>query len=144
MPAYEHLNSFQSGRYIRVHRGFAGVHHDEVDTSNLGVHWVADDHAGQADIFATSQIGLGDGEETYSENVRGTVLTGLVHKRHIMDRNSAEHEEWSNYGEGAVESENETPLRPGTPVHIIGATDFNVDANDDSDREFTPRIRGRA
>ena len=61
-----------------------------------------------------------------------------------MDRNSAEHEEWSNYGEGAVESENETPLRPGTPVHIIGATDFNVDANDDSDRKFTPRIRGRA
>ena len=144
MPAYENLNSYQSGRYVRLRRGFAGVHHDEVDTSNLGVHWVADGHAGQADRFATSQIGLGDGEETYSENIKGTVLTGLVHKRHIMDRNSAEHEEWSNHGEGAVESEHETPLRFGTPVHIIGATDFNVDANDDSDREFTPRIRGRA
>ena len=143
MPAHEHLNNYQSGKYVRLHRGFAGVHHDEVNTEALGVHWVADANAQQADRFATDQIGKGWGEHIYPENVKGTVLTGLVHKRHIMDPLSEEHEKWSNIGEGAVESENEVPLRPGTPVHIIGATDFsNVDG--DNDHEFTPRIRGRA
>ena len=133
MAAHEHLNTFQAGKYVRLHRGFAGVHHDEVDTSELGVHWVADDDAGWADHFARSN----DDEE-------GTVITGLVHKRHIMEPGSEEHEEWSNVGEGSYEAENEVPLRPGTPVHIIGATDFYSDSNNDSDRKFTPRIRGRA
>ena len=142
MPAYEHLNSFQSGRYIRVHRGFSGVHHDEVDTSNLGVHWVTDTHARWADRFATDRMGnLRDGESS-PEYEKGTAITGLVHKRHIMDPESDEHERWANAGDGAVEYENETPLRPGTPVHLVQATDFNLDG-DDTDHVFNPRRRGR-
>lgn len=141
MPAHEHLNKNQSGKYVRLHRGFAGVHHDEVDTSNLGVHWVADDNAGQADRFATDQIGQLE-NRSWSENIKGTVLTGLVHKRHLMNPESEEYENVINMGEGAVESENETPLRPGTPVHLVQATDFNLDG-DDTDHVFNPRRRGR-
>ena len=142
MPAYEHLNSFQSGRYIRVHRGFSGMHHDEVDTEALGVHWVTDTHARWADRFATDRMGeLHDGE-SYPEYEKGTAITGLVHKRHIMDPESDEHEQWANAGDGAVEYENETPLRPGTPVHLVQATDFNA-YGDDTDHVFNPRRRGR-
>jgi hypothetical protein len=133
MAAHEHINKDQSGKYVRLHRGFGGVQHNEVDTSNLGVHWVGDDDAGWADHFA----GLND-------DVVGTVLTGLVHKRHIMEPGSEEHEEWSNTGEGSYEAENEVPLRPGTPVHIIGAYDTNYNSNVVKEHKFTPRIRGRA
>lgn len=138
MPAHEHLNKDQSGRYVRLHRGFAGMHHDEVDTEALGHHWVGDSSAQQADRFATNYHE--DGGEM--DDRKGTVLTGLVHKRHIMEPGSEEHDHWANHGEGSVESENEVPLRPGTPVHIIGATDFSDSG--DNDHEFTPRIRGRA
>ena len=143
MAAHEHLNSFQSGKYVRLHRGFMGVHHDEVNIEELGVHWVGDNNAHVADRFATDNLGKGWGENIYPENVKGTVLTGLVHKRHIMDPLSEEHEKWSNIGAGAAESENEVPLRHGTPVHIIGATDFS-NTDGDNDHEFTPRTRGRA
>lgn len=132
MPAYEHLNSFQSGRFIRVHRGFHGVTSDEVDTEQLGVHWVGDNNAGKADQFAT---------DDYGDN-NGTVLVGLVHKRHLMDPESEEYERVINYGEGAVESEQEIPLRPGTPVHLVHASDFYDDGNQ-SDYEFAPRKIGR-
>lgn len=132
MPAYEHLNSFQSGRFIRVHRGFHGVTHDEVNIKELGVHWVGDDNAGKADQFATQDW----------EANKGTVLVGLVHKRHLMDSESEEHEEIRNYGEGAVESEREIPLRPGTPVHLVHAYDYRSDGTE-LDREFNPRRRGR-
>ena len=132
MPAYEHLNSFQSGRYIRVHRGFSGMHHDEVDTESLGVHWVGDNRANIADLFATRDYNID----------KGTVLTGLVHKRHLLDPMSEEYDHIINSGDGSVASEEEVPLRPGTPVHIIRATDFSDSG--DNDHEFTPRIRGRA
>jgi len=132
MPAYEHLNSFQSGRFIRVHRGFHGVTHDEVDTDELGVHWVGDNNAGKADQFATRD---------FMED-KGTVLVGLVHKRHLIDPESEEYEEVINYGEGAVESEQEIPLRPGTPVHLVHAFDYRNDGAD-TDHEFNPRKRGR-
>jgi hypothetical protein len=144
MAAHEHINKDQSGKYVRLHRGFSGMHHDEVDTNSLGVHWVDDLHAHWADKFATDRMGEEHHGQSYPEYEKGTVITGLVHKRHIMEPGSEEHEEWSNVGDGAVDYENETPLRSGTPVHIIGATDFNLDSNHDSDREFTPRIRGRA
>ena len=141
MAAHEHINKDQSGKYVRLHRGFAGMHHDSVDTDALGHHWVGDDNAVLADKFATDHL-FDPSYGAYRKT--GTVLTGLVHKRPIMDPTSEEHEKWANEGFGAVESEREVPLRKGTPVHIIGATDFSLDANDDQNHEFTPRIRGRA
>ena len=141
MPAYENLNSFQSGRYVRLHRGFAGMHHDEVDETNLGHHWVGDSNPHIADRFATEH--MNSDEPEWPEQERGTVLVGLVHKRHILQPGTPEHEYYANEGYGAVESENEIPLASGTPVHIVQATDFNYDGND-TDHVFTPRIRGRA
>ena len=137
MPAYENLNSFQSGRYVRLHRGFAGLHHDEVDTTQLGHHWVGDRTAHVADKFAEQLM-----YDNYDENPRGTVFVGLVHKRHMLKPGTPEWEENINEGYGAHEPEQEIPLRAGTPVHIVQATDFNQSGND-SYHEFTPRRRGR-
>ena len=143
MAAYENLNSFQSGRYVRLHRGFAGMHHDEIAGTNLGHHWVGDRDAYVADQFATDAMGHPDTPTNFPEAERGTVLVGLVHKRHILQPGTPEHSKWVNHGDGAVESEGEVPLRRGTPVHIVQATDFNADGND-TYHEFTPRRRGRA
>ena len=123
MAASDNLNPNQSGRYVRVHRGFAGVKHNEVDTGRLGVHWAQDDNSYVARSFATQAMYTG--EQYYPEQQKGTVLTGYVHKRHLLEPGSEEHEKWANMGEGAIESERETPLRPGTPVHLVGAEDFN-------------------
>jgi hypothetical protein len=144
MPAYENLNSFQSGRYVRLHRGFAGLHHDEVNENNLGHHWVGDNNPQTADKFATEYFGNSDftGGHDREEN-KGTVLVGLVHKRHMLKPGTPEHEYYANEGMGSVESEQEIPLRRGTPVHIVQATDFNRDGND-TYHEFTPRRRGKA
>lgn len=142
MPAYENLNSYQSGRYVRLHRGFAGAHYDEVTESNLGHHWVGDRNAHVADMFATDSMMHPDTPDNWPEATRGSVVVGLVHKRHMLKPGSPEHEKWSNVGDGAVEHEDEIPLRRGTPVHIVEATNFNRDGND-TYHEFTPRRRGR-
>ena len=141
MPAYENLNSFQSGRYVRLHRGFAGLHHDEVDTTRLGHHWVGERTAHVADRFATERMDTT--KPVWPEQERGTVLVGLVHKRHMLKPGSPEWEENINEGHGAHEPEQEIPLRAGTPVHIVQATDFKQGGND-TYHEFTPRKRGRA
>jgi hypothetical protein len=140
MAAYEKLNSFQSGRYVRLHRGFAGMHHDKVDSTQLGHHWVGDSDSHVADRFAEQLL-----YDTYDDDSsgKGTVLVGLVHKRHILKPGSPEWEENINEGHGADQSENEIPLAPGTPVHIVQATNINRTGGD-TDHEFTPRRRGRA
>lgn len=140
MPAHENLNSYQSGRYVRLHRGFAGKNHDEVHTDQLGHHWVGDSNRHIAERFATMRMDTT--KPVWPEQERGTVLVGLVHKRHMLKPGTPEWEENINEGHGAVESENEIPLRAGTPVHIVDATDYKYDGTD-TYQEFTPRRRGR-
>ena len=141
MAAHEHLNTFQAGKYVRLHRGFAGMHHNQIDTTALGQHWVGDSTAHIADGFATDQFKTGD---VYNdESHRGTVLVGFVHKRHIMEPDTEEYEKWANTGYGAVASEEEVPLRPGTPVHLVNATNYRVSGRDTYVPFKKPR-RGRA
>jgi hypothetical protein len=132
MAALDHLNTAQVGNFVRLHRGFAGVHHKEIDMENLGVHWVGDDKEHLADLFATRDY-------TFDESGKGTVLTGLVHKRHILDPESPEWEDWANIGEGFAWSEKEVPLKTRTPVHIIGATNFRESGKDTTHKFKKPK-----
>lgn len=131
MPAHEHLSDDQLNRYVLLHRGFYDKTMKEIDINRLGVHWVSDEHPGAAWNFAQSEFG---------EQNRGVVVSGFVHRRHLMDPESDDYEQWINTGEGSYEPEHETPLRPGTPVHIIKSTD----AYSGKERVYKKPLRGRA
>lgn len=120
MAASDHLNSHQLDDYVRLHRGFAGKFSYEVDKTNLGYHWVGDNHRYVAEAFATDHASH---IERAGQGI-GTILTGLVHRNDLLEPGSEEHEKWANDGFGAMEGEHEVPLRRGTSVHIIGASDF--------------------
>jgi hypothetical protein len=120
MAASDHLNPGQLEDYVRLHRGFAGKFSYEIDKKNLGHHWVSDEQRHVAEAFAI------DHASHLSRRGQGigTILTGLVHKNDLLEPGSEEHEKWANEGFGAAEGENEVPLRKGTPVRLIGASDF--------------------
>lgn len=120
MSASDYLNPRQLDDYVRLHRGLAGVFSYEVARGNLGHHWVGDEHRYVAEAFAT------DHASHISRRGQGigTIITGLVHKNDLLEPGSEEHEKWANVGFGAMEGEHEIPLRRGTPVRLIGASDF--------------------
>lgn len=120
MAASDHLNFRQLDDYVRLHRGFAGKFSYEVDKDNLGYHWVHDDHRHVAEAFA---IDHASHVKRAGQGI-GTILTGLVHKNDLLEPGSEEHEKWANEGFGAAEGEHEVPLRRGTAVRLIGASDF--------------------
>jgi hypothetical protein len=125
MAAKDHLNVNQSGRFLIVHRGLAGVHHNELDMKKrLGTHWSEKEHV--AHQFATERL---ESDPEYPEEEKGTVLHAFVHKRHILDpeKDVDDWNDWANSDDRYVEHEGEVPLRPNTPVHIFGATDQYYD-----------------
>lgn len=127
MAASDHLNINQSGRFVAIYRGLAGVHHNEVDMDRLGTHWSEKEHV--AHQFAGERL---ETNPEYPEEEKGTVLHGLVHKRHIIDPDTHpdDFDRWAYSDDRAIDYEGEVPLRPNTPVHIVGATDLHFDKDD--------------
>ena len=130
MAARDHLNKHQSGKYVLIHRGLAGVHHSDVDMSRpLGTHWADDEHEVIAHQFATDRL---TGGSEYPEERKGTVLHAIVHKRHILDyeKDADDWEAWANSDDRIAHGEGEVPLLPDTPVYVLGATDHHHDKDE--------------
>jgi len=130
MAASDFLNKHQSGKYVMIHRGLRGLHHSDVDFSKpLGIHWSDNEHEHVAHTFASDSLG---GDSDYPEEQKGTVLHAIVHQRHILDyeKDADEWEQWASSGDRIAPGEGEVPLRPDTPVYVIGATDHFHDRDE--------------
>lgn len=130
----------QSNQFVTVWRGLQHYEHPpKVDYNEVGVHWVEADKNHWAQHFATQH--MDNGWEEDGERLSGTVIKARV-PRSGLPKDEEEHEKLSNIGEGAYDLEGETPIRPGTEVHVVGIERHTPDAN----RAFVfknPRV-GRA
>lgn len=118
-------------QFIRLYRGLV-AHHEHLDP-NLGSHWTPDYTV--AYNFATSRDAEGypidnDYEfsnDDFSGSGKGTILEADVHKRHIIDPGTEEHENWRDMMGvlGPESHEQERTVRPGAPVHLRSITQVN-------------------
>ena len=145
-------------QWIRLYRGLAGVADDNIQTNRLGVHWTPDYETAKQwtdpEKYGHSAPGdFGDGtwRGIYDENSPGTIVSALIHKRHIIPENSPEWEDVTSqsahgYSLG-FEKEKELTIRPKSPVHITSIQKFNPDGTlaETTDYPITAlRSRGRA
>ena len=102
----------EHGDFVKVYRGLQ-VHPKDVNYNKLGQHWTTNPLI--ADWAARGEA-QGDAEV---EN--GTIIEGLVHKKHAI---TAEHPEFKEFRAVNQISNNpgerEIPLLPGAPVTITG------------------------
>ncbi|NBZ96815.1 MAG: hypothetical protein EBR40_10390 [Proteobacteria bacterium] len=132
--------------FVEVSRGLAQVRPDEVDTRQLGPHWTTEPEV--AWNFAMSRDFDGSAwESDDNAPLHGTLVHGLVHKRHIIQPGTDEFEDWSG-GEGVFGPngpEREQTVRPGAPVWIQS---MNWASDDESARpihiQHKQFFRGRA
>lgn len=136
--------------HVRLYRGLNEVEPGDVGHDEMGIHWTED--PGSAQNFALNRDEWGNARESWGdeeENApdRGTVVEALVHPWHIIDRGTAEHDEMSSAAnilhEGSFE--NETTVRPGSPVHVLGHHYLEAGEGHDvyKPQRFSPRL-GRA
>lgn len=135
----EYPKHLQSDQFVTVWRGLAhSSRRPKINYNELGVHWAGEQHNHYAPIFAERHFDTAWDEDDPS----GTIIKARVHKSGIPYDNDEEWEQLTNVGDGAYEPENEIPVRPATPVHIVGLRR----SYPEKDRTFTfknPRV-GRA
>jgi len=119
--------------YVPVYRGVRDVSHEDVVNSarRVGSHWSSSRDV--AETFAN--MGSFDSrhrtiDPDNGSNIKSTVLHGFVHPDHVMSREEVN--KWNlerpQKGIHTKESgESEVSIRPGSPVHLIGATDYHWD-----------------
>lgn len=111
--------------FVAVSRGLAQVRPDQVDTRQLGPHWTTEPEV--AWNFALSRdfdgtVNWAAYDDSDDEPLHGTVVHGLVHKRHIIKSGTEEFDDWAG-GEGVFGPngpEREQTVRPGAPVWVQG------------------------
>ncbi len=108
----------QSDQFVTVWRGLQHWQRPpKIDYDNLGVHWVEGDKNHWAQHFATTHLDSNWNDE--DNNTTGTVIKARVPVTGLP-KDEEEHDYLSNIGEGAYDLEGETPIRPGTEVHVVG------------------------
>ena len=130
-----------------MYRGVA-AHPEHLDP-NLGSHWTPDYNV--AYNFATSRDFEGylpESDEEWDDPGKVTILEADVHKRHIIDPNSEEYENWRDMMGvlGPESHEQEHTVRPGAPVHLRSITEVDDRAGTQTTRNFpvSRRSIGRA
>lgn len=107
--------------HILVHRGYSSTPTpDHIDFNRLGHHWTTDKSV--AESFAIQDTD--HPEEGFP--LEGTVLTGLIHKDHVM----ASHEIPNSFGVLQNGAEFEQTIREGAPVKVIGANSLKLGVED--------------
>lgn len=106
-------------QWQKLYRGLLGVSPDQVNTKEVGPHWTTDPNI--AMYFATGRDVQGNLHWNHEEeeNLSGTMMEAMVHRRHIIDEASDEGREWSG-GEnvlGKNSIERERTVRPGAIIH---------------------------
>lgn len=107
-------------RFVQVSRGLAGVRPEEVDTRNLGSHWSTEPEVAWNFALSRDSDGYANEWDDSEEPSHGTVVHGMVHRRHIIQPGTPEFEDWAG-GEGVFGPsgpEREQTVRPGAPVHV--------------------------
>lgn len=122
-------------QFVRLYRGLhiTDPEHLEKNPRGIGSHWTRSPEV--AYNFATYRDTDGnphwDAQDYDDIPMSGTVVEALVHKRHIIDPESAEGQDWQ-HGEavlGPNSQEQERTVRPGAPVHIQQMHYFDDDNN---------------
>ena len=111
-------------QWVRLYRGLQGVTHDTFNPRETGVHWT-DDRAIAG--YASGGAYRPTGSEPVDER-HGMVIEALVHKKHIIPRDS---DEWKDIaGSLKVDDfkyEREYTLRRGAPVEVQSIEDSHPD-----------------
>lgn len=101
-------------------RGLAEVRPEDVRTHDLGPHWSTEPEV--AWNFALSRDSDGYASEWDDDEAprHGTVVHGMVHRRHIIKPGTSEFEGWEGMEGvfGPSGPEREQTVRPGAPVHV--------------------------
>lgn len=121
-------------QWVRLYRGLHATdpEHIEKNPKGIGPHWSTSSDV--AYNFATYRdiSGIPHWDMAYDEDpipLEGTVVEALVHRRHIIDPESDEGQDWQ-LGEdvfGPDHSEQERTVRPGAPVHVQALHHFDDD-----------------
>lgn len=126
----------QFADHVNVYRGLNEVAPGEINHSSLGSHWSHDPNV--AYDFALGRPS-GYPDEMSEGDDKGTVLSGLVHRDHIIEPGTPEHEEWmdhsSVFGEGHPEME--ATVRPGSPVYITSMSHVTMTPEGHESEEHT-------
>jgi hypothetical protein len=137
MAAHDSINARQK-RWATLYRGLSGVTSGDVDLSQVGPHWTTNPH--MAVNFALNRDV--EGYPLDDEPAFGTVIEAKVHRRHIIDPESEEGQNWQfmNAVLGPDNIEREKTIRPGAPVHIQAMEELD----DDTSKYLPVYKRGRA
>lgn len=120
-------------QWIRLYRGLHATdpEHIENNPKGIGPHWSKSPDV--AYNFATYRDFSGTPHHDWDDDdpipLAGTVIEALVHRRHIIDPDSDEGQDWQ-HGEavfGPDHSEQERTVRPGATVHVQALHHFDDD-----------------
>lgn len=123
-------------QWIRLYRGLAGTPPEEINTKRLGTHWTPDFETAKVwtdpekyGVSAPQDQGDGTWRGIYDKDTPGTIVSALVHKRHIVPEDSDEWEDVTSqsahgYSFG-LEGEKELTVRPKATVHITGIQTYD-------------------
>jgi hypothetical protein len=113
-------------QFVTLYRGLSNVSPDEVKTTDVGPHWsrsheVAYNFATDRDVEGWPHDDgiVGDMDDVNSRY--GTVIEAKVHRRHIIDPESQEGQDWQGFAavQHSGSQEQESTVRPGAPVHVL-------------------------
>lgn len=110
-------------QWVRLYRGLAQTTPEQINRKEIGNHWsVSPDVAYN---FATNRDAEGWAHDEYFDDMEdyspsGTIVEALVHRRHIIDPNSEEGDDWASMHSvfGPEHSEQERTVRPDATIHI--------------------------
>jgi hypothetical protein len=121
-----------SSQFRTLYRGLYDVHPSEIDTTQVGAHWTVDPSI--AYNFATGRDVEGYVPDSEEFPMQGTVIEAKVHRRHIIDPESAEGESWHDlmgvFDHDSIEQER--TVRPGAIIHPQKMAFINEDENTES------------
>jgi len=112
MSAQDNLSPNQFKDHIEVFRGLHNVAPHEVNMNELGMHWSKNPNV--ATEFAYP--------EEAGEGHHGTVVSGLVHPKHL--ESSVKYLNTHGVAD-SDSSEQEVPVRKGSPVYVKSMTHLN-------------------
>lgn len=124
--------------YVLLHRGIRGGHHRDVLDSGrgLGTHWSSDEDIARGFAEPGSGGTRRSDDEDAPEEVKGTRISAFVHKDNVMSpdevkawnerhlKNNSFQAHGIHTNEDGKRVEAEVPVRPGSPVHVVKATDL--------------------
>jgi len=119
------LNETQFKDHIRVFRGVAGVTPETFSSEEAGIHWSTDKSV--ATRFANPDFRLNQG----IDSDEGTVVEGRVHKDHVVQPGTEEHDHLASehmIGEEYNSAhEKEVTIRRGAPIQAVKSTHVALD-----------------